>query len=278
MSVAAQAKYRDQYVALFERRQSFLRQAVVSDTINQGGTEYFLVAGNAGEANIRGADGKIPNSDDTQSQIAVVLAEAHKKILRTGFDIFRAQGNQLEIMRNSGLASINRKMDGIIIDALGTGSVSLGAIGTMSKTVANKIVTKLLNAHAGEDDDDLYCIVTPACYAYMTDITSFANANYSNTGGMMQDGVPQIGRWKRWMRINWAEHTGLSGVGTSAAVCLAWHKNAIGHAIGPGTVTAAIARNEEEDYSYARHSVYHGAALLQNSGVVKFTHDDSGIS
>jgi hypothetical protein len=36
--------------------------------------------------------------------------------------------------------------------------------------------------------------------------------------------------------------------------------------------------NAENDYSWARHSAYMGAKLLQNSGVVLLAHDASGFS
>jgi hypothetical protein len=280
MSIAAQVLYRDQYIAAFERRESVLRGAVTTDTESRGSAVYFLVAGSGGrQAVTRGSNGLIPPSDDSQAQIPITFAEAHDLNEKTNFDIFKAQGNQLELMRQNGIAVINRKIDATIIAALETGTVTLGATGAMSKTIANRIATILRNANAGEaDSGNLYSLVTPACWSYLTDITSFANSQYSRTGGKVDEGLPMLGRWTYWMGINWGEHTGLTGNGTTAATCLAWHKAAIGHAIASGTVDAAIGRDEKQDTSWARHSVYQGASKLQNAGIVKFTHDDSGLS
>jgi hypothetical protein len=280
MSVAAQVLYRDQYIAAFERRESVLRPAVTTDTESRGSAVYFLVAGSGGrQAVTRGSNGLIPPSDDSQAQVPITFAEAHDLNEKTNFDIFKAQGNQLQLMRENGIAVINRKIDATIIAALESGTVTLGATGAMSKTVANRIATILRNAFAGESDSGmLYTLVSPACFAYLTDITSFANSMYSATGGKTETGIPILGRWVYWMGMNWGEHTGLTGVGTSACTCLAWHKAAVGHAIASGTIDAAIGRDEKQDTSWARHSVYQGAAKLQNSGIVKFTHDDSGLS
>ena len=282
MSVQAQIIYRDQFVAGFERRSSVLREAVTTDTESRGGGVYFLIASsNNRTAVTRGSNGLIPSSDDSQSQVLASFAEAHDLQKRTGFDIFRAQSNQLEIMRMNGMAVINRKIDDVIINgALATGTVNLGSVGTMSKTVANQIVTKLRNAFVGEDTSgQLYAAISPAAYAYMTDITSFANTLYCTaTGGKMEEGIPSIGKWKYWMGIMWTEHTGLTGVGTNSCTCFAWHKAAVGHAIATGSIDAVIDRNREQDYSYARHSVYQAAQKLQNAGIVKFTHDDSALS
>lgn len=282
MSVSAQTVYRDQFIAAFERRDSVLRQAVTTETESRAGSIVFLVASSGASggrsAVTRGPNGRIPGSDDVQTPVTLTFAEDHDKNIKTGFDIFRAQANQLEIMRMNGMAVINRKIDSRILTELATTSVDLSTIGTMNKTVANKIVVKLRNAFVGEDVKGmLYCAVTPAAWAYMTDITSFANADYTETK-KVDDGIPVIGDWKYWMGINWCEHSGLTGIGTSTATCLAWHKAAIGHAISPGGIDAYIGRNEEDDYSVVRHTAYNAAKMLQGTGVVKFTHDDSALS
>jgi hypothetical protein len=281
MSIAAQILYKDQYIAAFERRESILRPTVTTDTESRGSQVYFLIAGSNNRAAVtRGSNGLIPPSDDSQVQVPITFAEAHDLNEKTNFDIFKAQGNQLQLMRENGIGVINRAIDAAIITALTTGTVSLGAVGAMSKTIANRIATILRNATVGEVDmGNLYCLVTPAAFSYLTDITSFANTLYSTaTGGKVDEGIPQLGRWKFWMGMNWGEHSGLAGIGTSTATCLAWHKASTGHAIASGTIDAAIGRDEKQDTSWARHSVYQGASKLQNSGIVKFTHDDSGLS
>lgn len=280
MSAQLQAIYKDQYVEGFEQRQSILRQAVTTDTESRGGSVYFLVADSGGSVAVtRGSNGLIPVQDDNQVQTPITFAEAHHLIRRTGFDIFKAQSNQLQIMRNAGMATINRKIDRVILDAAETGSVTLGAVGAFSKQVANQIVTKLANAHAGEDvEGNLYGLLSPAAWAEASDITSFANSLYSKTGGNTQDGIPVVGKWVYWEGVYWSRHTGLTGIATSACTCMAWHKAAIGHAIASGTIDAEIDRNKEQDYSWARHTVYQGASKLQNAGIVKFVHDDSLLS
>jgi hypothetical protein len=280
MSAQLQVIYKDQFIEGFELRQSILRQAVTTDTESRGGQVYFLVADSgAAVAVTRGSNGLIPAVDDNQVQVPITFAEAHHLIRRTGFDIFKAQSNQLMIMQNAGMATINRKIDRIILDAAETGTVTLGAIGVFNKTVANQIATKLANAHADEETSgNMYGLLSPAAWSYATDITSFANSLYSKTGGNVQDGIPQMGKWVYWEGIYWTRHTGLTGNATSACTCLAWHRAAIGHAIASGTIDAVIDRNREQDYSYSRHSVYQGSAKLQNAGIVKFVHDDSALS
>jgi hypothetical protein len=281
MSAVAQAVYRDRAVAAYERRTSFLEPTVTHETITQGGTVYFLVHGSGGRTAVtRGADGLIPRSDDVQTQVPVIFREDHDYVVRNKFNIFTAQGNQLDIMTQDSNGVIQRKKDDLIIAAIASTTINLGAVGTMSKDLANKIVTRFGNADVMDENGSslIYVLLSPAAYSYLTDVTSFANSDYSTTGGHTEQGIPGPSRWKEWMGMNWAMHTGLAGKGTANATCLAWHKYAVGHATSPDGLMAFIDYNPEHDYSWVRHAIYHAAALLQNSGALKFTHDDSALS
>lgn len=279
MSVQAQTIYKAQYIEAFERRKATIVPMVRTDTQDRGGTLVFLVAGsNNRVATTRGSNGNIVPADDSQTQVSLTFAEAHDLKEYTNFDIFRSQGDQIALMRQNSMSVIHRKQDSVIITALETGSVSLGVIGTMNKTVANQIATKLRNAFVGEDTaGNIYCALTPAAYTYMTDITSFANTQYTATQ-KVDDGIPAGGQVKYWMGVNWFEHSGLTGGATSASTCLAWHKDAVGYAVSTMGVDAMIGYDQKQHSSWARASVFHGAIKLQNSGIVKFTHDDSALS
>jgi hypothetical protein len=278
MSVALIQKYRDQYIATFERRQSVLREAVTTDTESNAAGVYFLIAGSGGRSAVtRGSNGLIPPSDDSQTQVPITFVEAQDLNEKTNFNIFQAQGNQLELMRMNGVGVINRAIDAAIITAIASGTVTLGAVGTMNIMVAQRVATILRNAFVGESDrGNIYALLSPAAFAYMELITQFSNVDYTATK-KIDDGIPQLGMWKYWFGINWGEHSGLTGVGTTST-CLAWHKAAVGHAIASGGIDAEIGRDGKQDTSWARHTVYHGAAKLQNSGIVKWTHDDTGLS
>lgn len=278
MAIVTVQQYKDEFVMAFERTVSVLREAVTTDTETNAAGVYFNVAGSGNRSAVtRGSNGLIPPADDSQTQVQIVFVEAQDLQEKTNFNIFQAQGNQLELMRRNGQAVINRAIDAAIITAIATGTVTLGAVGTMNQTVAQRISTILRNAYVGESDrGNIYALLSPAAFAYMMNITSFANVDYTATK-KVDDGIPQIGMWKYWFGINWGEHSGLSGVGTTST-CLAWHKAAVGHAIAAGSIDAEIGRDGKQDTSWARHGVYHGASKLQNSGIVKWTHDDSGLS
>ena len=275
-------RYSEEYIADFERRKATLVQAVRTDSQDRGGSTTFLISGSGGrDAVTRGLYGLIPPADDTQSQVTVSLSEWHDYVPRTGFNIFRSQGDQRRIMREESIGVIHRHQDKAIIAALETGTVTLGTIATMDKQTANRIATILANADAGtEDPGSLFAAVTPATYAELTDIPSFASADYVHFGAEspVEMGMQTPGVWKYWMGINWTPHNGLTGKGTSTATNLAWHRDAVGYTMGSRGIQALAGYNEEQDYSWRRTTIFDGAVKLQNSGIVKWVHDDSGLS
>ena len=77
------------------------------------------------------------------------------------------------------------------------------------------------------------------------------------------------------MDVNWIVHPNLPGKGTNAEKCFMYHRSAIGHAAATEGMNTAVGYDDEQDYSYARCSVYMGTQILQNSGVVVMNHDGS---
>ena len=89
---------------------------------------------------------------------------------------------------------------------------------------------------------------------------------------------PLIGparRFYRWFGVNWIVHPNLTGVGTATEKCYIYHRDSIGHAADKSGIKSPVGYNEEQDYSYARVSVFMGSKLLQNGGVVQVKHDGS---
>ena len=282
MSALILVRYREDVIADFARRKATLVNTVRNDSMDRGGQMVFLIAGSGNRVAVgRGANGDIPLVDDVQSQVTVTLEEAHDHTRKNRFNIFTAQGDQLSIMRRESIAVIHRAQDQKIISTIETGTVTLGTIAAMSKDVANKIAVTLANADVGTEDDgnNLFAAVTPATWAELTDITSFASADYVHFGpeSPPEAGMNMPDRFKNWMGINWTVHNGLTGKGTSTATNLAWHRDAVGYTMGTGGIDARLDYDAEQDRTWRRASIFHGAAKLQNAGIVKWVHDDTGV-
>lgn len=268
--------YRNEFVAGFEARQSTLRDTVSTETIVNGSQATFLIVNTGREATTRGPNGLIPAGVDNQSQVTVTLAELHDLVQRTKFNVFTDQGDQRRIMQMGGMAVINRAMDNDIITALSAASVTAGAAAVITKAIVNTAVTKLGNAKV--PNSERYAAITPAAWAYLSDITSFASQDYV-TSRPVQDGMPKPGNMIQWMGVNWfVPEVDLPGQGTSSATMFMYHRSAIGHAVDRNSISVGGGYNDEQDYYWARHSLFHGAKLLLNSGVVKILHNDAALS
>lgn len=268
--------YRNEFVAGFEARQSTFRDTVTTEAMVNGTSATFLVVNTGREATTRGPNGLIPAGVDNQSQVTCNLTELHDLVQRTKFNIFTDQGDQRRIMQMGGMSVINRAIDNDIVTALSAASVTAGSAAVITKAIVNKAITKLGNAKVPQSDR--YGAITPAAWSYLSDITSFASRDYVDSRPVVE-GMPSPGKLINWMGVNWfVPDIDLPGQGTSSATMFLFHKSAIGHAVDKGSIDVAGGYQEEQSYYWARHSVFHGAKLLLNAGVVKILHDDSALS
>lgn len=271
---AFQTQYRQEFIAGFEVRQSLLRSAVTTEAVIKGNQATFLVADSGGATAVtRGVNGLIPARADNLTQSTATLQEWHDLVRKTGFNVFASQGDQRRIMQMTTMAVINRKVDADIITELNTGTVDTGAATTASlDLVAHAKVILGNNEVDTTMIDDMFFVVTPAFMGYIMQVPEFASKDYVE----IQPLVGPARRFLRWAGFNWIEHPNLPGVGTNAEKCFAFHRAAIGHAIDKAGIKSPVGYDDEQDYSWARASVFMGPKLLQNSGVVVVNHDGSG--
>lgn len=273
---AYQTQYRTEFVQAFERRQSMLRECVTSEAVIKGNEAVFAVAGSNGATAVkRGANGQIPGRTDDVDQNTATLEEWHDLVKMPNFNIFANQGNRRVLMQETTMAVINRKIDDQIIAELETGTQDTGAAAPGSVAMIIRAMTILGNNDA--DGGNVYLAMTPALYGYLLQAPEFTSVDYVDMKPYVRTNK-QVRRRFNWMGIECIVHTGLSGKGTSAEKCLMWNQDAIGHAADVGNVKSDVGYNGEQDYSYARATMYMGAKLLQNSGVVVINHNGEGLA
>jgi len=276
---AFKIQYRDEFIAGFEQHESLLRTATTTESVINGNQATFLIAdsGNA-EPVTRGVNGLIQARGDNLSQPVATLVEWHDLVRKTRFNIFASQGNQRAIMQKTSMSVINRKIDQDIILELDTATQFAGATAIGSKAVATKAKAILQNGEVPWDSN-ICALVTPSFESYLYDDISFGNRDYGNQ-------LPDQGAdlaWKDkprsyfWLGMEWIVHPRLPGsVGAGGSgtleICYFFHKAAIGHAYNSDNIQALTGYDEEQDYSWARTSIFMGSKLLQNTGVVKVRH------
>lgn len=275
---AFQTQYRQEYINAFEQRQSLLRTTVTTDAVIKGNQAVFLVAGSGGAtATTRGINGLIPARADDNTQNTATLQEQHDLVRKTQFNVFGSQGDQRRIMQETTMAVINRKIDDDIITTLNTGTVTLGSSTTIPNvSLFQHGVVKLQNADVPWDSN-ITLLCQPSFLSYLEEAPEFTAAEYVDVRPYAGPDAnwrdkPMAYRWKNTLVCS---HPNLPGKATSSEISFLYHKNSLGHAANTAGMQNVVGYDEEQDYSYARCSIFMGSVLMQNTGVVVITHDGS---
>jgi len=272
---AFQTMFRKEFIAGFEKKQSLARRTVTTETEVNGNTATFLVADSGGASAVtRGVNGDIPTRPDNLNQYSATLKEWHDVPERSNFNLFASQGDGRRIMQETSMAVINRKIDKDIHSALASATVTK----TMTQTTKVAFLSDLIGlivtlANANATDDEPYALITPAFYGNMMQIDQFTSADFINLKPF--ENVSKSKAFN-WMGCNFVVDSGLTGVGATST-CYIYNKAAIGHACDTESIKTLVGYDEKNDKSWARASAYMGSKLLQNSGVVKITHDDTDL-
>ena len=279
---AYQRKYRQEFIAGFEKRSSLTRRTVTTEADVNGNEAVFLVADSGSATAVtRGVNGDIPTRPDNLNQYTATLAEWHDVPERTNFNIFASQGDGRKIMQQTSMGVINRKIDTDIHAALSAATVTK----TMTQTTKLAFLSDLLElivtlseANAIDagvpEEQEPFALITPAFRANMMQLDQFTSMDYINLKPFEN---MSKSRAFNWNGCNWIVDTGLSGVG-GTSTCYMYSKNAIGHACDSESIKTHVGYDEKNDKSWARCSAYMGSKLLQNSGIVKITHDDTDLT
>ncbi len=278
---AYQTQYRQEFIHGFEDMQTRLRSTTVQEAVIKGNQAVFLVAtSGSATAVTRGVNGLIEARADNLSQLTATLAEWHDLVRKTSWNIFASQGDQKRIMQETSMAVVNRKIDDDIITQLDTATNDTGTSATASldMVVKSKVILGD-NFVPVEEEDNMFGLISPAFDGYMMQVTEYASADYVEVKPFTGPSV----RFRRWYGVNWIIHPRLSGsVGAGGAgtteKCYLYHRNSIGHAVDKSGLKAPVGYHEEQDYSWARVSVFMGSKLLQNAGVVQMKHDASAYA
>lgn len=271
---AFQVQYRQEFIAGFEQNQSLVRDTVTTESVIKGNQATFLVA-DSGDATpvTRGLNGLIPGRADNLVQNTATLVEWHDKPVKTGFNIFASQGDQRRIMQHTTMAVMNRKMDQDVIAEMNNNATQDTGASQQGSLSLVTYATTILGNNEVPMDGNISALITPAFHAYLLQTKEFASADYVNNKPFTS-ALTMF----RWAGCNFIVHPNLPGKATATEKCFFYHKNAIGHAVDAGGMSLEVGYVGEHRYSWALCTVYMGAKLLQNSGVVVVNHDGSGFA
>lgn len=265
--------YREEQVQTFEQRYSMLRVGCVQEAVVKGNSAVFQVSGSGGATAVtRGVNGLIPYTRTDNTQNTCSLAEKHAPFERTNFDIFATQGDQRKAMQVEAVGTLNRDIEDVIIAQLDTATNDTGAAVEASVDLVQHALTVLGNNDVDiEEEDNMFGLISPAFRRFIQMAPEFSSKDYVN----VQPYMGPARRMLRWNGVNWIASSRITGKGTAAEKCYVWHKRAIGHAANSTEMKVEMDYDKKQDLSWCRATLYHGAKLLQNSGIVQMLHDGS---
>jgi len=273
---AQQRKYRQEFIAKFEKTQALTRHTVITEAEVNGNEAVFLVAGSGDASAVtRGLNGDIPTRPEDLNQFTATLQEWHDIPERSRFNIYTSQGNGAAMMQRTSLGVLNRKIDSDIRSALTLATQTATMTQTNTATFLAScldLVVTLSENHA--NDEEPFALITPAFRANLQTLPQFTSMDY-----VKLQAFENISKSKafNWNGVNWIVDPALDGVGTASSTCFIYNRNAVGHACDMERIVTQIGYDDKNDKSWARASAFLGTKILQTSGIIKITHNDTAI-
>ena len=175
-------------------------------------------------------------------------------------------------MQLASVAVLNRNIDQIITAQLDTATSTTGTATTANLPMIIHARSILGNNFIPLwEEDNIFAVITPAFEGYLMQVTEFASADYVE----IKPFAGPAKQMRRWMGVNWFVHPGLTGKSTSSEKCYMFHKNAIGYAANSAEMDVRVDYDPKQDLSWSRATLFHGAILLQQTGIVQMLHDGS---
>lgn len=266
--------FRREMVLTFEQRTSDLRNATTKETMMEGQTATFVVSGSDGARMVtRGTNGMIPFGNPNNTQVSATLVESHAAEELTGFNIFASQGNQAELLQINCAGKAAAEIDYTILAELANATQDFGSGTASVHTAVGAKVILANNKVPTNEQDNMFAVVSPAFMGYLQQTPEFSSVQYVD----VKTFAGPTRKMTRWHGVNWIESPLITGIGTSSEICYMFHRRAIGYAVNLGEEKVEAGYDAKQDISWCRAKIYHAAKILQNTGIVKFTHDGSAF-
>lgn len=270
-------KYRREFVGAFNVGVSFLKDRATPESMDMGRSAVFDVTAVGGRMQARSIDGRIPRTNVTDTQVTCTLAEAVKKFEVTDFEAFTSQSDERAKMNHRIMESVNQEIDYSFMTELANASTSYSSTAApITLDTATKVIATLAANSVAINPNDVTFLVSPFLEAKLQNIQGYASQDYVSvrpleTGGNQYTGQVMM---KRWLNVSWIVHPNLPNVGTASCTCYIWHRRAIGSAIPTNQIKYSAGYDDQDHYNYCSATLKHGHKILQNSGILKFLHND----
>lgn len=292
MSTSVSTAFITQYEAevkhLYQRQGSVLRGTVrVKDGVVGSSTTFQKIG--KGVATVKARAGVITPMNQDHTAIPCTLADFYAGDWVDKLDEAKTNIDERMAIAQGGAWALGRKTDDQIITALGT-TTQTAANWTVTSQAAirNSAITFITSLLANDvpNDGNIFALVTAKAWGFLMTVDEFKRADYVTDMNLPYVAGAPVMTFKRWMNANWCVHTGLSGAGSATATLLAYHKQSTGYATGAfagnvaatdggSAVSADITWHGDRASYFVNHMMSGGACLIDDTGVIKGSVDDT---
>lgn len=270
-------KYRREFIGAFNTSVALIKDRCTPETMDMGRSAVFDVTAVGGRMQARSIDGRIPRTNVSDSQITCTLAEHVKKFEVTDFEAFTSQSDERAKMNHRIMESVNQELDYNFMTEIANASTSFAATAApITLDTATRVIATLAANQVPINPNDVTALVSPFLEAKLQNIQGYASQDYVSgrpleTGGNQYANQVQT---KKWLNITWIVHPNLPGVGTASCACYFFHRRAVGVAVPTNQIKYSAGYDDQDHYHYASATLKAGTKILQNSGILKFLHND----
>lgn len=279
MAIPISVKYRSEFIPSFNQTVSLLSDRCTDESMTSGISVVFDVTDLGGDLGERGVDGRLPKLTSSDQQVTATLKEYGGTFEVTDFEAFTSQSNERAKMTAKIMARMNRRLDKVLLAELDNASTAWngGTAVTATPAIMTKIIASLEAKEVDINPNDVTVVATPMVRHQLMKSANYASSDYVSVRPYEGDAAVYTNqrKIKKWLDVGWIFSSLLPGVGTGTAKCYIFHRRAVGCAKPTNTVMASAGWDEQHHYHFASGTVKAACKILQQGGIIEFTHDDT---
>lgn len=269
---------------VFQHRGGLLRPTVRLKPDVVGKSTTFQKIG-SGTATTKSRHGVITPMNQDHTAVECTLQDFYAGDWVDRLDEAKTNIDERDAIAIGGARGLGRKVDNQIMTALdATTQTAVTWTVTSAAAIRNSLISMVeaLYSNDVENDGMLYGILTPKAWAFAMTVDEFKSADYVGPDGLPYKVGGPTSKFIDFMGVKWCLHPKAIGVGTATAKVFAYHKMAVGYATGAhagnaanGPVSADITWHGDRASHFVNHMMSGGAALIDDTGVIEGTVDDT---
>lgn len=217
-----------------------------------------------GTASQKARGGKVPPMNLPHTNVSVTVEDWFAGDWVDDLDLLRINHDEMVVAQESGAYALGRKTDEQIVTAAET-TTSTEAETTNGATLA--WATTLMEDFGNNDvwdDGQRFVFIAWENWSQLLSITQFASADYVPANELPYSRGTSA---KRWLSFLWMPFSGLTDDGSNR-MALAYHRTAIGHAIG-ADVQSTMQFHNDYDSWFVNNKMQMNAVLIDTLGCFK---------